>query len=76
MSNEDKQVLDKLEQLRKVMHQNEQCVRETYMKYEELLAKRESLVSSIDALLEFRINKRRHFFEENPPIDFEMTGRG
>jgi hypothetical protein len=75
MTNEDKQVLDKLEQLMKVMCRNEQRMRETFMKYEELLAQRESLASSIDALLAFRIKMRSNFFVENPEVDIETESR-
>jgi hypothetical protein len=62
---EDKEVQAKLEQLEKLMNRNEQRMRETFMKTEELLAQREVLISSIDALREFRSNKRRNFFEDN-----------
>ena len=74
MTKEDKQVQAKLEELKKVMSYNEQRMRETFMKYEELLAQRESLVSSIDALREFRDRKRRNFFAENSEVHIELRG--
>jgi chromosome segregation ATPase len=75
MTKEEKEIQAKLEQLKKAMHRNEQRMREAFVKYEELLAQRESVVSSIDALREFRNKKRRNFFRENPGVEIGTEHR-
>jgi hypothetical protein len=64
MSNEEKQVQAKLEELRQIMRHNEARMRETFIKYEELAAQRQSLASSIGALREFRNKRRRNVFAD------------
>src|SRR5215469_7545557 len=56
---EEKEIKAKLEELKKAMFRNEQRMREAFVKFEELVAQRESVVSSIDALRAFRNKKRR-----------------
>lgn len=65
MTKEDKQVQARMEQLKKVMFLNEQRMRLAFIKYEKLLAQRESLISSIDALRVFRSRKRHDGFVDN-----------
>lgn len=75
MTKEEKEIQAKLEQLKKAMFRNEQRMREAFVKYEELLAQRESVVSSIDALREFRNKQRRNLFRENRDVDIETERR-
>lgn len=60
MTNEEKQIEEKLQELTEEVLRNERQMRKAFMRYEDLICENANLVAGIDALLAFREERRRN----------------